>query len=662
MNHSEARQKVCIICYNKASRPLSALDIDGIQKYVIENYNAENLDLPCGICSPCHGILTQHRKGDTHKPFPVVGDYNPGTRILTRANSVCTCRICAIAKANGLTAKSLKKKRGRPFSELPKKKVKLCSNCLAIVYQGCNHSQAHCNSKKQKLANISGNVLSDDMTKQQVTSYALKDLSSGDAKAVKLSTLGKPLCVSIEPKKCESQATLSATDVISMKVNANLSDRQLFQILRDFRLKFGRQSVESNVKSVLSQRKSIFKDLFSQETIEFKDSKDNPILRPFVFCHDTQEFIERILLLRGDTDVHHEDKIGFDDGKQILKLTLTVFDPENKVPMQTLPSARTTRAQGIGAGPKFVDTGVNKLFILAAAPNTPENYENCRLFLEKTLIKNVSFHFAADLKMSNICLGIMSHASLHPCPYCEGTKNVFEEDAPSRTFDTISDNHQKWQEESGKKSSLKHYYNCANEPLLIGNHDTSTAVLDIVPPPSLHIKLGIVNKLYAELLKLFPGLDQWPQDLYIIKESYHGQTFEGNECNRLLQNLDMLSNILPANLSNFLDCFHAFRDAMQACFGSNLEPDYRDKIMKFERSYNALKLSTTTKVHIMNRHVPEFIQKHGRPLGQFSEQAVEHCHAKFDRFFNCYRIKDIKHTSYLSNLFRAVMHFNAYHI
>lgn len=368
------------------------------------------------------------------------------------------------------------------------------------------------------------------------------------------------------------------------------------------------------------------------------------------------------MLLRGDDSVAPEDKIGFDDGKQILKLTLSVFDPDNNVPLESLKQTRTTRAQGIDAQPQFRDTGVNKVFILAAAPNTPENYENCKMFLERTNVKDIQFHFAADLKMSNICLGIMSHASLHPCPYCEGTKNVFEDDAPVRTLETISENHQKWQQESGKKSTLKQYYNCSNEPLLMSHLNTTTSVLTIVPPPVLHIKLGIVNKLYTELLKLFPNLDDWPKSLYIMKENYHGQTFEGNECNRLLTNLDMLSNMIPDNLMPFHQCFVAFRDAMEACFHSTLDETYQQKITHFAAYYRALNISTTSKVHIMIRHVPEFIREHGKPLGQFSEQVVESCHAKFDKLFNSYRIKDTNHPNYLNKLYRAIMHFNAYHL
>lgn len=196
----------------------------------------------------------------------------------------------------------------------------------------------------------------------------------------------------------------------------------------------------------------------------------------------------------------------------------------------------------------------------------------------------------------------------------------------------------------------------------MGSHDPSTDVLSIVPPPALHIKLGIVNKLYAELLSLFPHLDEWPEALYIHREQYHGETFEGNECNRLLKNLDMLERMLPGHLMPFHACFVALRDAMDACFGYSLDPSYESKLTKFKETYQALDISTTTKVHIMFCHVAEFIGKSQKPLGHFCEQVVEQCHSKFDRLFNSYRIKDINHPNYIDHLFRAVMHFNAYHI
>jgi len=82
----------------------------------------------------------------------------------------------------------------------------------------------------------------------------------------------------------------------------------------------------------------------------------------------------------------------------------------------------------------------------------------------------------------------------------------------------------------------------------------------------------------------------------------------------------------------FPQCFVSFHGVMQACLGSTLDESYENKISQFEDAYKALNISMTTKVHIMIKHVPEFIQQHGKPLGQFSQQVVEQCHAKFNKF------------------------------
>ena len=38
------------------------------------------------------------------------------------------------------------------------------------------------------------------------------------------------------------------------------------------------------------------------------------------------------------------------------------------------------------------------------------------------------------------------------------------------------------------------------------------------------------------------------------------------------------------------------------------------------------------------------------------------CHSKFDKLFNNYKIKYTNHSNYMQQFFRAVMHFNAYHV
>ena len=70
-------------------------------------------------------------------------------------------------------------------------------------------------------------------------------------------------------------------------------------------------------------------------------------------------------------------------------------------------------------------------------------------------------------------------------------------------------------------------------------------------------------------------------------------------------------------------------------------------------------ISITSKVHIIMRHVPDFIKRKSLSLGAFSEEAVESTHHSFDRHFDKYRIKDIYHTNYGTKLLAAILHYNS---
>ena len=53
MDHSEARKRVGVVCFCKASRLLSSLDAEFIRNHVVANYNLETSDLPCATCGSC---------------------------------------------------------------------------------------------------------------------------------------------------------------------------------------------------------------------------------------------------------------------------------------------------------------------------------------------------------------------------------------------------------------------------------------------------------------------------------------------------------------------------------------------------------------------------------------------------------------------------------
>ena len=53
MDYSEARKRVGVVCFCKASRLLSSLDAEFIRNHVVMDYNLENPDLPCAVFGSC---------------------------------------------------------------------------------------------------------------------------------------------------------------------------------------------------------------------------------------------------------------------------------------------------------------------------------------------------------------------------------------------------------------------------------------------------------------------------------------------------------------------------------------------------------------------------------------------------------------------------------
>ena len=92
-----------------------------------------------------------------------------------------------------------------------------------------------------------------------------------------------------------------------------------------------------------------------------------------------------------------------------------------------------------------------------------------------------------------------------------------------------------------------------------------------------------------------------------------------------------------------------------------LDPNYESYIIKFKEIYGDLGISITPKVHILVHHVPEFIKKHQRSLGWYSEQSIETIHYDFLR--NCFEKQSYKrrigHSDYATNLMRAVVAYSS---
>lgn len=198
--------------------------------------------------------------------------------------------------------------------------------------------------------------------------------------------------------------------MLSFKSSMGMTGRSTLQLAQKLRgATRNRKVVEPGLKHVL--RKQIHK-LDGVFSIEKK--YDSPI----VYCNDINELLDIVQQERGLCISDTTLKIGIDAGGGFLKVCLNVMCEE------VVPVKRRLSFENGAAGGKC--GGVKKLIILAISPGMQENYENVSRVLKSLkldeLPPSLTIKYAADLKMVNLLLGLMSHASRHPCSWCDITR------------------------------------------------------------------------------------------------------------------------------------------------------------------------------------------------------------------------------------------------
>ena len=87
------------------------------------------------------------------------------------------------------------------------------------------------------------------------------------------------------------------------------------------------------------------------------------------------------------------------------------------------------------------------------------------------------------------------------------------------------------------------------------------------------------------------------------KKNQGGHALEGNQARKFLKRVDSLELALRKESSMamveglpYITTFRAFNKVVEACFGMELAPDYKDHIAKFSQLYRELDISVTPKV------------------------------------------------------------------
>lgn len=305
---------------------------------------------------------------------------------------------------------------------------------------------------------------------------------------------------------------------------------------------------------------------------------------------------------------------------------------------------------------------MKRLFILSAVPSAQENYDNVGQLFSALNITPFDGTIATDLKLANILIGIMSHSSAYPCTYCYAKHDELHTCSELRTTANVLKNYEDWLTKGrGSKRVAKKYFNCIHPPLITTADGKS--FLDIIPPPELHLMLGVVNTVFTHMLKeCEKEAEDWAKACHVQREITYGSSgFKGNACRTLLHNIDILRSSSNLAVLKYVQVFEDFNSVVSACFGNVLENNYTTCIENFKKSYISLGVSVTPKVHIVFFHVREFCHKTGMSLGFFSEQAMESVHFDFKSVWLKNKVGE-NHPDYPTKLLRAVCSYNALHV
>lgn len=309
------------------------------------------------------------------------------------------------------------------------------------------------------------------------------------------------------------------------------------------------------------------------------------------------------------------------------------------------------------------DSGVKRLIVIGIAPSVQENHENLvqlwrAIGLDRFAEK---FTIAGDLKIANLLCGLMAHSSAHPCCWCDASKNSLHTQGHVRTLAGLHADFEAFGRSHGRSIDARNCNNVVRQPIELCR-DLSTPILQVLPPPELHLLTGPVNTLFNALQNEWPDCMEWAAACHVMREALHGGCFTGNSSRTLLKRVVLLAAMAPPHCWPFIEAFKCFGDVVAACYGDSLQPNFEETIGRFQRAYLQLNISVTPKVHAVFFHVAEFCSSTQCGLGPWSEQAVEAAHSDFNGVWRNFEVKDLHHPEYGTRLLRAVRVYNSRHV
>lgn len=219
-------------------------------------------------------------------------------------------------------------------------------------------------------------------TADQVVSSLLKKKASESGSNIKTVSLvqprgGRNLQVTIGQVTSTSKRQLFSVDEFrKLQTDLHLSQKKTLEVAAALRVvSKNRKVVEPHLKQKLCQQNHSVDEFFTIKKFDLttvKGKEVSEVAETVVYCSNLESFLQKIKDNRKLNEVHL--KFGIDGGGGFLKICLSIqsvgLEEEEEVQKK-----RQKYEDGIAAK-RFKESGVNKLLVLAIAPNTQENHSN----------------------------------------------------------------------------------------------------------------------------------------------------------------------------------------------------------------------------------------------------------------------------------------------
>lgn len=189
-------------------------------------------------------------------------------------------------------------------------------------------------------------------------------MKRGSGDHLKLPTRTKPLVISVSKKKEDRQEKITHQHMFRLQSQMGIGSKQILAVGQTLRK--AKCQIEPKFREALFERNRKLQPFFYEKKIDIQDSKGNVTPTSGVFCKNIPKLTNFIKSERGLAN-SSLIRISLDGGQQSFKVSVSIFDPNQKSHESC----------------QFLDSGVKKIIILAIVPNCPESYINLKIILDE---------------------------------------------------------------------------------------------------------------------------------------------------------------------------------------------------------------------------------------------------------------------------------------